>query len=177
MNTTNFSLEFGLSVPEIQKLNKMYFKHLFKERVSALLGVFLFLLIFINLKSDNDLIDWVIKSLALIILFLMIQYSIVNSICKAIFYLTNKLLKSGNFINRYRFNFTNSFLYVYSPLGGFKHKLSKIEKVILTKDLLLLYIKERNGYIISISNKDAESRNIKELIVFLENNVIPVSKV
>ena len=31
MNTSKFSLEFELNVAEIQKLNKMYYKDLYKE--------------------------------------------------------------------------------------------------------------------------------------------------
>ncbi|WP_316633707.1 YcxB family protein [uncultured Flavobacterium sp.] len=177
MNTSALSLEFELSLSEIQKLNKMYFKHLFKERMLVMFCIVLFLLIFVNLENDNDLIEWIIRSLALIIFFLMIQHSIVNSICKIIFRATDKLLKSRNLIHKYRFNFTSSFIYVHSPLGSFKHKWNKIEKAILTKDFFFLYVKERNGYIISISNKDAEARNMKELITFIEKNVTHVTKV
>jgi len=62
-------------------------------------------------------------------------------------------------------------------LGEFAHKWTQIEKAILTKDFFFLYIKERNGYIISISNKDTETRNMKELIAFVENNVTQITKV
>ena len=38
MNASNFSLEFRLSKDEVQKLNKMYFKNLYKGRVRILFG-------------------------------------------------------------------------------------------------------------------------------------------
>ncbi|SEO62817.1 YcxB-like protein [Flavobacterium sp. CF108] len=177
MNTPNFSLEFGLDVSEIQKLNKMYFKHLYKERILALFSIILFFLIFIDLKNGKDLIDWIIRSLLFVVLFLMIQYSVVNSICKIIFRLAKRLLQSENFINKYRFNFTNTFIYVQSPLGRFKHKWSKIEKAMLTKDFFFLYVKERNGYIISIANNARNERDIEKLVAFVENNVTHVTKV
>ncbi|WP_370526659.1 YcxB family protein [Flavobacterium sp. MDT1-60] len=106
----------------------------------------------------------------------MFQYSFVNTTCKITFELIKKLLRFDRFLVKYKFNFTNSFIYVHSPLGEFVHKWTQIEKAILTKDFFFLYVKEKNGYIISISNKN-ENRNIKELITFVERNVIQVTKV
>lgn len=177
MNRSNFSLELGLNTSEIQKLNKMYFKHLYKERILLSLGIVLFLLILFNFNSAIDLVEWTIRSLVLIILFLMIQYSFVNSICKLIFGLAQQLLKSENFIKKYKINFTNALIYVHSPLGRYNHKWSTIEKAILTKDFFFLYVKERNGYIISISNKCGNGRNIEELVSFVEQNVTKVFRV
>jgi hypothetical protein len=121
--------------------------------------------------------EWIIRSLALIVFFLMIQYTVVNSVCKIIFRSVKKLRRAENFINKYKLNFTNSFIYVHSPLGGFKHKWNEIEKAILTKDFFFLYVKAQNNYIISISNKKTAGRNIEELIAFVENNVTHVKKV
>ena len=61
--------------------------------------------------------------------------------------------------------------------GEIVHKWSQIEKAILTKDFFFLYIKDRNRYIISISNKDNNDRKMDELIAFVESNVTPVTKV
>jgi hypothetical protein len=155
----------------------MYFKHLYKERILLASVIILFLLILFSLNNDNDFIEWIIRSLALIIFFLIIQYSFVNSICKLIFRLAKRSLKSENFINKYRLNFNDSFICVHSPLGRFRHKWSEIEKAILTKDFFFLYVKQRNGYIISISNKCVKGRNIDELISFIEKNVTHVTKV
>lgn len=177
MNLSDFSLEFGLTTSEIQKLNKMYFKHLYKDRILLISVIMLFVLILVSLNNNNDLIEWIIRSLALIICFLIVQYSFVNSICKLTFRLAKRLLKSENFINKYRLNFTNSIICVHSPLGRFTHKWSKIEKAILTKDFFFLYVKERNGYIISISNRCTNKRRIEELVSFVEKNVTHVTKV
>ncbi|MFH6994797.1 hypothetical protein [Flavobacterium sp. FlaQc-48] len=87
------------------------------------------------------------------------------------------MAKSDNFACKYRFHFTNSFICIHSPLGDFTHKWSKIEKAMLTRDFLFLYFKEKNGYIISISTKYSDRRNMEELISFVENNVIHVIKV
>ena len=179
MNATNFSLEFELNKIEVRKLNKMYFKNLYKERVRIFSGILLlFSLLYgsFDLDNDADFIVWIIRNLLLIILFLMFQYSFVNTICKLIFRVIKKLLKSDTFIGRYKFNFTNSFIYVQSPLGGFAHKWTKIEKAILTKDFFFLYIKEKNGYIISISNKK-EDRNMEKLLAFVETNVTHITKI
>lgn len=62
-------------------------------------------------------------------------------------------------------------------LGEIIHKWSQIEKAILTKDFFFLYIKDRNRYIISISNKDNNGRKMDELIAFVETNVTPITKV
>jgi hypothetical protein len=180
MNTSNFSLEFELTVSEIRKLNKMYFKNLYQERVMIISCIILLLLIFFdffNLNDDNDLMEWIIRSLVLIAFFMMVQYSFVNTVCKILFRITKKLLEFDGFISKYKFNFTNSFIYVHSPLGEYAHKWSQIEKAILTKDFFFLYIKERNGYIISISNKCSDSRNMEKLIAFIENNVTQITKV
>lgn len=179
MNASNFSLEFRLSKDEVQKLNKMYFKNLYKGRVRILFGFVLLFYIFysfFDLNNDGDLITWIIQNLTFVIIFFMFQYSFVNTICKLTFELIKKLLKFDRFIIKYKFNFTNSFIHVHSPLGEFVHKWTQIEKAILTKDFFFLYVKEKNGYIISISNKN-QNRNIKELIAFVERNVIQVTKV
>jgi hypothetical protein len=143
----------------------------------SLSGIILLFLLVFKLSNENDLIESIISSLVLIIFFLMLQYSFVDSICKIIFRLAKRLLKSENFTNRYRLNFTNSLICVHSPFGGFSHKWCKIEKAILTKDFFFLYVKEKNGYIISISNKCANKRNIGELVSFIEKNITEVTKV
>jgi len=181
MNTTNFSLEFGLNAVEIQKLNKMYFKNLYIERVRIFFVLLLVVSIFydffdLDKSNDVDFINWIIRDLAFVIIFLLLQYSFVNSVCKLIFQLIKKLVKSRVFVDQYKFNFTGSSIYVHSPLGEFVHKWTQIEKAILTKDFFLLYVKERNGYIISISNKNKE-RNLDKLITFIENNVTCITKV
>lgn len=179
MNSTSFSLEFDLDISEIRKLNKMYFKCLFQRRVLFLLAAILLGIIFFdyfNLSNDNDLIEWGIKNLLLIIFFLSFQYLFINAICKAIFQFVTKLLKFEKFVSKYKFSFTNSFICVHSPLGEFTHKWCHIEKAILTKDFLFLYFKDKNGYIVSISNK-YKNRNMDELIAFVEKNVTPVIKI
>ncbi|KFF03395.1 YcxB family protein [Flavobacterium reichenbachii] len=180
MNTAAFSLEFKLNISEIRKLNKMYFKHLYKEKVTIFSSLLLFgLILFDYFRVDHktDLIQWMIRSLILIIVFLFIQYSIVDAICKLIFKLAKKLLRFDSFISKYKFNFTNSSIYVHSPLGEFAHQWTEIEKAILTKDFFFLYVKKRNGYIITISNKCSDKRNIEQLITFVESNVTHVTKV
>jgi hypothetical protein len=179
MNTSNFSLEFGLNADEIQKLNKMYFKNLYKERIRFFCGFVLLYSVFydfFDLNDDSEFIIWIIRNLVFVIIFLIFQYSFVNTICKLTFQLIKKLLAFERFTLKYKFNFTNSFIYVHSPLGEFAHKWSQIEKAILTKDFFFLYIKERNGYIISISNKN-QKRNMKELLAYVESNVIQITKV
>ncbi|KRB59966.1 YcxB family protein [Flavobacterium sp. Root186] len=179
MNTSNFSLEFRLNADEVRKLNKMYFKNLYKERVRILFGFVLLFSIFYDFSEWNngsDLIIWIIRNLTFVIIFLMLQCSFVNMICKLTFQLIKKLLRFDRLILKYKFNFTNSFIYVHSPLGEFVHKWTQIEKAILTKDFFYLYIKEKNGYIISISNKN-QNRDIKKLIAFIESNVIQITKV
>lgn len=177
MNSSNFSLQFELNVSEIQKLNKMYLKNIYKDRVLLTFCTVLFFLIFCELRSGYDLIEWTIRSLVLIVLFMIVHYFLVNSICKIIFRYAKRVSKSDSFVHKYRFHFTDFFICIHSPLGDFTHKWSKIEKAILTKDFLFLYFKERNGYIISISNKCSNKRNMEELISFVESNVIHVIKV
>lgn len=179
MNSTSFCLEFDLDMSEIRKLNKMYFRGLFQRRVLFFLAAILLGIIFFdyfNLNNDNDLIEWGIRNLLLITFFLLFQYLFINTITKAIFQFVNTLLKSERFANKYKFNFTSSFICIHSPLGEFTHKWCNIEKAILTKDFFFLYFKDKNGYIVSISNK-YENRNMNELVSFLENNVIPVTKI
>ncbi|MNX85699.1 hypothetical protein D3C86_1175490 [compost metagenome] len=179
MDASNFSLEFGLNADEIQKLNKMYFKNLYEERIRFFCGVVLLFSVFYDFydfNDDSDFIIWIIRNLIFVIVFLIFQYSFVNTICKITFQLIKKLLAYDRFVLKYKFNFTNSFIYVHSPLGEFAHKWTQIEKAILTKDFFFLYIKERNGYIISISNKN-HKRNMSELIAYIESNVIQVMKV
>lgn len=62
-------------------------------------------------------------------------------------------------------------------MGEIAHRWDQIEKAILTKDFLFLYIKDRNGYIITISNKDENGRNMDQLIAFVESNVTSIKKV
>lgn len=179
MNTSNLSLIFELNPSEIRKLNKMYFKNVYKERVVILSFMMLLFLMFFDsfsLNDDNEFVQWAIKNVLLVLVFFLFQYSIVDTICKIIFQLTKKLLRFDKFVTKYKFNFTNSSIYVHSPLGEVVHKWNKIEKAILTKDFFFLYVKDRNGYIISISNK-CNDRNMNELITFVENNVTPITKV
>lgn len=176
MKASNFSLEFRLNVDEIRKLNKMYFKNMYEKQVRILFGFVLFLSIFYDLNDRGDLIIWLIRNLGFVIIFFMFQYSFVSTTCKLIFQIIKKLLRFERFIVRYKFNFTNSFIYVHSPFGDFVHKWTQIEKAILTKDFFFIYIKEKSGYIISISNKK-QNRNMKELITFVERNVIQITKV
>lgn len=180
MNTANFSLEFKLDMIEIRKLNKMYFKDLYKKRVMLFLVILLFTSVFwsfFNLKSDNDFVQWTLGSLVLIILFLLFYYSLVDAICKMTFRLIKRLLKFDGFLKKYTFSFTNSLICVRSPLGVFTHEWSCIEKVIMTKDFLFLYVKDKNGYIISISNNYNNSRQMSELISFVNKNVTQITKI
>jgi hypothetical protein len=180
MNTSGFFLEFELNTGEIRKLNKMYFKNLCKEKVTVFLAIVLFFAIsfdFLNLNNDTDLINWLVRNLILIILFFLFQYSFVNAVSKTIFQFTKRLLKYKRFCKKYKFNFTNSKICLHSPLGEFVYKWSQIENAILTKDFFFLYVRDQNGYIISISNKENNGRNIHELIDFVENNVTPVTKI
>lgn len=179
MNSTSFFLEFDLDISEIRKLNKMYFRCLFQRRVLFFLAAILLggiFLEFLNLNNDNDLIEWGIRNLLIIILFVLFQYLFIDTISKSIFQFFNMLLKFDRFVSKYKFNFTNTFICIHSPLGEFTHKWCYIEKAILTKDFLFLYFKDKNGYIVSISNKD-KHRNMDELIAFVEKNVISITKV
>lgn len=175
MNAPNFLLEMELSVSEVRKLNKMYFKYTYKRKVLKVLCIVLFFLVFFDLRRDIDLFVWIIRSLSQVILFLIFQQAIVSSISKIIFRLVE--IKSNLFINKYRLIFNSSFVCVHSPLGDFKHDWNSIEKAILTKNFFFLYVKEFNGYIISISTKHSTDRNMRELLEFIENNIIPVTKV
>lgn len=177
MTAANFSLEFQLSISEIRKLNKMYFRHLFKERIVFCLFAVLILIIFVDYILEIDFLQWLIQSLLLVVFFVVIQFSFLDFISKAIFKLTKRVLQAEKFQSKYKLTFTYSNISVRSPLGELTHKWSKIEKVILTKNFLFLYVKERNGYIISISKKDYDCRKMEELLSFVEKNVIHVVKV
>ncbi|MBS7254288.1 YcxB family protein [Flavobacterium branchiicola] len=177
MIDSKFSLEFKLNPVEIRKLNKMYFRNFYEDKVRIFSFVLLFVLFFFSLSFDTDFITWIIRNLTLVILFFLLQYSFVSTICRIIFQLIKKLAKIDKYFNKYKFNFTNSFIYIRSPLGDITHKWSQIENAILTKDFFFLYIKEKNNYIISISNKQNNGRNIDELIAFVDSNVRPVIKV
>jgi len=180
MNASGFYMEFELNIGEIRKLNKMYFKNLYKDRVIVFSGLVLLFAVFFDffdLNDDVDYIKWLVRNLVLIILFFLFQYSFVNTISKVVFQFTKKLLKHNSFSKKYKFNFTNSSICVHSPMGEIVHKWSQIEKAILTKDFFFLYIKDRNGYIISISNKENNGRKMNELIAFVESNVTTVTKV
>lgn len=177
MTAANFSLEFQLSIPEIRKLNKMYFRHLFKERIVFCLFIILILVILVDYALEIDFFEWVIQSCLLIVLFVIIQFSFVDVISKGIFKLTKTLMNEEKFKNRYKLTFTYSNIYIRSPLGELTHKWSKIEKAISTKNFLFLYVKERNGYIISISKKDYDCKKIEELLSFVEKNIIQVIKI
>lgn len=174
MTNTTFSLQFDLNLCEIRKLNKMYFRGLYQKRILFFLATLLLVYIFTDLSNNNDVVELVIRDLLLVIVFLLFQYTFINAICKVIFQLINKLLQSDRFISRYKFNFTNSNIYVHSPLGEYIHTWSQIENAILTKDFFFLYIRDKNNYIISISNK---YRKLDELITFIENNVTQITKV
>ncbi|MFC0781086.1 YcxB family protein [Flavobacterium sp. HJSW_4] len=177
MYTANFSLEFQLDVSEIKMLNKMYFKHLFKERIVFALLIVLLLLILNDFSLQMDYLDWLIRSLLLVIFFVIIQFLLIDVISKSIFKLTKIIAGSKKTSSKYKLSFNYSDICVKSPLGELTHKWSKIEKVIQTKNFLFLYVKEQNGYIISISKKESNSRKIEELLSFVEKNVTPVIKV
>lgn len=180
MNTTSFFLEFDLNIGEIHKLNKMYFEKLYKQKVTIFSGIFLVYMIFFDffdLRDDIDCIKWVVRNLFFVIFYITFQYSIVKTITAIIFQFTKKLAKYGRFSKKYKFNFSPSGICVHSPLGEVIHKWGKIEKAILTRDFFFLYIKDTNGYIISISNKYNERKKINELIAFVERNVTRITKV
>ncbi|MFH7013555.1 YcxB family protein [Flavobacterium sp. FlaQc-52] len=180
MNTSKISIEFELNVTEIQKLNKMYFKRLYKERVTVLFTIALVGFIFLdffNLKSDDDVLKWYLRSAVLMVSFFVFHYAFVNTICKVIFKVMRKLEGYTNFIGKYRLNFTNSNIRVNSPIGAFVHKWSQIEKAVLTKDFFFLYVKDTDQHIISISNRCKNGRNLSDLIAFVENNVTEIMKI
>ncbi|WP_276381298.1 YcxB family protein [Flavobacterium sp. H4147] len=156
----------------------MYFEESSKERIGAFFFITVLSLIVFDLyNEENDLIDWIIRSMILILVFLMVQHSVVKSISKILFKLEMELLHCKGFVKRYKFSFTDSFISVRSPLRSVSHKWSKIEKAILTKDFFFLYVKGKNNYIISIANESGHNHNINELIAFVENNVTHVTKV
>ncbi|CAI2768483.1 hypothetical protein [Flavobacterium collinsii] len=177
MGTSTFSLEFDLNIAEIRNLNKMYFKDLYKKRIMFFLAIILLVIVFLDWDNNDDFFQWIIRNLFSVIFFLFFHYLIVNAICKVTFRLVKKLLKFEGFVRRYKFSFTNSVIGVHSPLGGFTHRWCQIEKAILTKDLFLLYIRDRNGYIISISTKDNCDHKIAELIAFIDCNVTHVERI
>ncbi|MEP6932000.1 MAG: hypothetical protein ABI850_18395 [Flavobacterium sp.] len=179
MNTSKFSAEFELNINEIQKLNKMYFKRLYKGRVTVFFIIILMSFLFydfFNLESQEDFIKWQLRSLVLIVSFFMFHYTFVNATCKIIFKLMRQLVGYTGFIGRYKLNFTNSYIYVNSPLGAFAHKWSQIEKAVLTKDFFFLYVKDTDQHIISISNKYNNKRNMPDLIAFVARNVTDITK-
>lgn len=180
MNTTNFSLEFALNLSEIRKLNKMYFEHLFKQQmifVSIMLLLFLIFFDFFTINFEDDFFLWLIRSLAFIAFFVIIENSFVDAVSRIIFQLTRKLLVFNNLSRKFRFVFTGSRVCIQFPLGRLTHNWTAIEKAILTKNFLFLYIKEQNNYIISISRKDYDCRKMEELLAFVEQNVIHIIKV
>jgi len=180
MNTTNFSLEFPLNLSEIRKLNKMYFEHLFKERIifaSLLILLFLILFDLTHINLEEDFFLWLIRSLAIIVFFVMIENLVVDLVSRMVFQLAKKAVKFHTLSSRFRFIFTGSRVCVRFPLGSLTHKWTTIEKAILTKDFLFLYIKEHNNYIISISRKAYDYRKMEELLVFVENNVTRIIKI
>lgn len=177
MTAANFSLEFQLNISEIRKLNKMYFRHLFKERIVFGLLFILMLTIFVDFIIETDFFQWLIKSLVLIVLFVLIHFSCTDIISRMVFQLTKKLLQLDRFHNSYKLKFTYSDICITSPLGELTHKWTKIEKVISTKSFLFLYIKERNNYIISISKKNYNTLKMEELLGFVEKNIMNVTRV
>ncbi|TCN54600.1 YcxB family protein [Flavobacterium circumlabens] len=179
MNTSKFSAEFELNINEIQKLNKMYFKRLYKGRVRVffilILVAFLFF-DFLNLESQEDFMKWQLQSLILIVSFFMFHYSFVNATCKFFFKFMRKLVGYSSLTGRYKLNFTSSYIYVNSPLGAFAHTWSQIDKAVLTKDFFFLYVKDKDQHIISISNKSGCHRNMTDLITFVERHVMHITK-
>lgn len=180
MNTTNFSLEFPLNFSEIRKLNKMYFEHLFKQHIIFISIFILLVLIFfdlININFEDDFFLWLIRSLGIIVFFVIIENSFVDTLSEFVFKIVKRLLRFKKLNSRYKFVFTNSKVCIRFPLGRLTHKWTTIEKAILTKSFLFLYIKEQNNYIISISRKDYDYRKMEELLAFVEQNVVHVIKV
>lgn len=180
MNATNFSLEFPLNLSEIRKLNKMYFEHLFRQRILfvsiALVLFFIFFDLF-DINLEDDFFLWLIRSLAAIIFFVIIENFFVDVVSRFAFQMAKRLLKFKKLNSRYKFVFTGSKVCIRFPLGRLTHKWTTIEKAILTKNFLFLYIKEENNYIISISRKDFDYRKMEELLAFVEQNVMPILKV
>ncbi|MEN2488645.1 hypothetical protein AAYQ05_12670 [Flavobacterium sp. B11] len=180
MNPSNFSLEFQLHLSEIRKLNKMYFEHLFKDRIvfiSILVLLFVIFFDFSHINLEADFFLWLIRSLAIIVFFVVIENSFIDAISKMAFQLAKRFVKFRKLNNRYKFIFTDSQLCIRFPLGQLTHKWTAIEKAILTKNFLFLYIKGQNNYIITISRKDYDCRKMEELLAFVENNVTHIIKV
>jgi hypothetical protein len=180
MNATNFSLEFPLNLSEIRRLNKMYFKHSFKERIIFVSILILLFIIFFDLTHINleeDFFLWLIRSLAIIVFFVIIGNWLIDFVSRMVFQLAERAVKFHTLSSRYRFIFTGSRVCVRFPLGSLTHKWTAIEKAILTKDFLFLYIKEHNNYIISISRKAYDCRKMEELLTFVENNVTRIIKI
>lgn len=177
MSAASFSLEFQLNISEVRKLNKMYFKHLLRERIVSFIFAVLMLMILIDYIMESDFLDWLIRSLFLVVFFVIIQFSFIDIISKTIFKWISRILKLDKFPNRCKLSFTYSNICVKSPLGELTHKWSNIEKVISTKNFLFFYVKERNGYIISISKNESNARKLEELLSFVEKHVIQIIKV
>lgn len=177
MTSANFLLEFQLNISEIKQLNKMYFKHLFKERIVFCMLTLLTFVVCIDFILETDFLQWLISSLVLVVAFIIIQFFCINTISNMVFQLSKRLLKFDKFHRKYKLIFTYSDICVHSPLGALTHKWTKIEKVISTKDGLFLYVKERNNYIISISKKEYHCRKIEELLAFIESNITTVTKI
>lgn len=177
MKAANFSLEFQLNISEIRKLNKMYFEHLFKERLIYVFFVVALIVLFLDFINEADFFQWLISCLVTLVFLVVIQFFFLDAISRTIFCLTKWLIQYHKFYSRYKLTFTYSDVCVRSPLRDLKHKWTKIEKVISTKNFLFLYVKERNAYIISISKKDHNCQKIEELVSFVENHVMHVIKV
>ncbi|RUT72332.1 YcxB family protein [Flavobacterium cupreum] len=179
MNTSKFSAEFELNINEIQKLNKMYFKRLYKGRVTfffVIIMVSFLLFDFLNLESQEDFFRFQLRSLVLIVSFFMFHYSFVNATCRILFKLVRRLMGYSSLIRKYKLNFTSSDIHVNSPLGAFVHKWSQIDKAVLTKDFFFLYVKDKDQHIISISNKCHGNRNMSDLITFVDCHVTQIMK-
>ncbi|MCD0467112.1 hypothetical protein [Flavobacterium sp. ENC] len=179
MNTSKFSAEFELNINEIQKLNKMYFKRLYKGRVTfffVIIMVSFLVYDFLNLESQEDFFKFQLRSLVLIVSFFMFQYSFVNATCRLLFKLIRRLIGYSSLFGKYKLNFTSSDIHVNSPLGAFVHKWSQIDKAVLTKDFFFLYVKDKEQHIISISNKFNNNRNMIDLITFVDRHVTQIMK-
>lgn len=180
MTSSNFLLEFQLNISEIKKLDKMYFVHLFRDRIMFVSFIVLASLIavdFLNINLDIDYFSWLMRSLLLIVFFVIFHSSLIDTVSVLVFQLRKKLLKFDRFQCQYKFTFTDTIISIQSPLGVLTHKWSKIEKVITTKNFIFIYIKERNGYIISIKKKEYDLKKIQKLITFLEQNVTHIISV
>lgn len=158
----------------------MYFEHLFRERiifVSIVILVFFIFFDFPIINIEDDFFLWIIRSLAIIVFFVIVENSFVDAVSRITFQLAKKLLKFEKLNSKYKFIFTDSKVSIRLPLGKLTHKWTAIEKAILTKNFLFLYIKEENNYIISISRKDYNCRKMEELLTFVEQNVVHIIKI